>query len=151
MSSIFNISNIILNNNLTTQEEVLKKIAEIAVNNGIASFQEEVVNGLKKREGEGSTGFMEGFAIPHTKSSGVHNPAIVIITLSNGVEWNSMDGQPAKFIISLLIPDGEAGTTHLSFLSSISRALMHSEVRQKLLNAENAEVIFNELKQATNL
>ena len=147
MNSILHANHICLHNHSTTQSEVFQKIAEMAVANNIATSIEEVIEGLKNREKESTTGFMDGFAIPHTKSKAIKKPGIVIISLANGVEWNSLDGLPTKFVISLLIPEDEGGTTHLTLLSSVSRMLMHSDIRQKLLQAKDEESILHELNQ----
>ncbi|MGG0554735.1 PTS sugar transporter subunit IIA [Priestia aryabhattai] len=148
MNEMLRIQNIEINKNLNNQHEVFERIAEIAVENNFSSSKQLVIEGLSTREKQGTTGFMEGFAIPHTKSTAIKEPGIVIITLSEGIEWESMDGQPARFIISLLIPENESGTTHLSLLSSISRMLMHSEIRESLLNASNQEEVLKELNKA---
>jgi PTS system, IIA component len=50
-----------------------------------------------------------------------------------------MDGKPTSFIFSLLIPDGEAGTTHLKLLASVARLLMKADVKEALLGATTAE------------
>ncbi|PGN53180.1 PTS fructose transporter subunit IIA [Priestia megaterium] len=148
MNKILKIQNIKINENLSNQQEVFERIAEVAVENNFSSSKQLVIDGLSAREKQGTTGFMEGFAIPHTKAAAIKEAGIVIITLSEGIDWDSLDGQPARFIISLLIPESEGGTTHLSLLSSISRMLMHSEVRDSLLNASNQEEVLKELNQA---
>lgn len=137
---------ILLNQSLKNQEEVFYKIAETAVTNEIATNINEVVEGLKRREEEGTTGFLEGFAIPHTQNEAILRPAIIIIQNKNGIEWNSLDGIPSQFFISLLIPKKEAGTTHLTLLSSLSRMLMHEDIREKLKNAGRSKEIINVLQ-----
>ena len=91
---------------------------------------------------------MEGFAIPHTKSADVKKAGVIVLKTDNGIEWNSLDGSPVRFIISLLIPEDEAGTTHLSLLSSLSRMLIHGEVREQLMNAGSSREIFETLNTA---
>lgn len=125
-----------------TQKEVFQEIATLAVREGLATDEEAVVLGLENREKESTTGFTDGFAIPHTKSEAIQKPGIVIIVNEQGIEWNSMDDKPAKFFISLLIPEQEAGTTHLNLLAAISRMLVHDEVREALLKTKSAEDIF---------
>jgi PTS system, IIA component len=98
-----------------------------------------VYNGLVEREQQGTTGMMDGFAIPHAKSSAITTPKIVIVRLNEGIDWNSMDGNPTLFIFSLLIPDGEAGTTHLKLLATVARMLMKADVKEALLSAKTAE------------
>lgn len=80
---------------------------------------------------------MDGFAIPHAKDQSISEPSILIVTLNQGIEWNSLDGQLIDFIIALFIPDIEAGTTHLKLLSAVARLLMRNEVTEKLKAAQS--------------
>lgn len=146
MQEVFSIENISVNEKLETQMEAFDRIAELAVSNGIADSKQAIIDGLQQREKESTTGFMEGFAIPHTKSPQVKRASVVILKTDNGIEWNSLDGSPVRFIISLLIPESEGGTTHLTLLSSLSRMLIHGEVREKLANAGSAQEVMEVLE-----
>lgn len=148
MTDIFNLDYICVNERISSQQEAFVKIAQVAADQNLATDRQSVVDGLSRREQEGSTGFMDGFAIPHTKCAAVQKPGVVILTSTQGIEWQSMDGKPARFIISLLIPDSEAGTTHLTLLSHISRLLIHNDIRQNLLNAGTPAEILAELNRA---
>jgi PTS system fructose-specific IIA component len=106
-----------------------------------------LIQGLKDREKEGTTGFLDGFAIPHTKNATIQRPGIIVQMMENGVEWNSMDGQPVNIAIALLIPESEAGTTHLNYLSKIAKMLMHEEIRKQLMDAQSEQEIFDILSQ----
>ncbi|MFP7223894.1 PTS sugar transporter subunit IIA [Priestia filamentosa] len=128
-----------LNSTASSQVGVFQAIADIAVENSIATNAEEVVRGLQAREAQSTTGFQDGFAIPHTQTEAVVKPAIVIVRTETGIEWESFDDQPAFFFLSLLIPKEEAGTTHLQALSALSRVLMDDEQRQELLDAKTNE------------
>lgn len=132
---------IFMDESLSSQEEVFHFIAQKAVSLGISNDENAVYNGLVEREQQGTTGMMDGFAIPHAKSSAITNPKIVIVRLAGEIDWNSMDGKPTSFIFSLLIPDGEAGTTHLKLLATVARMLMKADVKEALLEATNAEQI----------
>lgn len=123
----------------SSQTGVFQNIADIALENGIATSVEEVVKGLQTREAQSTTGFQDGFAIPHTQTSAVVKPAIVVVRTETGIEWESFDDQPAFFFLSLLIPKSEAGTTHLQALSSLARVLMDESKRQELLDAKTNE------------
>src|SRR5690625_4736217 len=86
----------------TSQEDIFNEIAAIAVEQGIAKNKKRVVKGLTKREEESTTGFFDGFAIPHTKDKTIHKAAVVIIVNENGIEWESMDGKQQGFSFSFL-------------------------------------------------
>ncbi|WP_409294291.1 PTS sugar transporter subunit IIA [Peribacillus sp. SCS-26] len=148
MNSLFTLDTIRVDEKINDQQEAFKRIAGIAFENGITESPEDVAAGLKEREKEGTTGFLEGFAIPHTKSAAVKEPAVIVIRTTEGIEWQSLDGEPVSFIISLLIPEEEKGTTHLTLLSHISRLLIHAEVRRDLRGAADQAGIVEVLGKA---
>lgn len=119
-----------------SQKDIFKLISNEAVNKGYAKDSNLLMEALNNRENEGTTGMMDGFAIPHAKSNTIKMPALIIFKLTNGVEWNSMDGKQIDFVISLLIPEEEKGTTHLQLLSKVARLLMKEEVKNLLKEAK---------------
>lgn len=123
------------------QAEVFTEIAAIAVAANIATQPMEVIASLKAQEQEGTTGMMDGFAIPHGKSSAINRPGIIIISLKEGIEWQSLDGQAITFVVALLIPAGEAGTTHIKLLSKVARMLMQEPIKEALKLANTAKEI----------
>lgn len=148
INSLLNHHHIHLNQDLQTQKDVFHHIADVAVRQGIATSEEDVVNGLLAREQESTTGFQDGFAIPHTQVDAIQHPGIIIVSTQNGVAWQSLDEQPATFFIALLIPENNAGTMHLTLLSSISRILMHEDVRDTLATAQSAEQVMQPFETA---
>lgn len=139
---------VVVEGNLTTQKEAFLQIAKIAFESGVTTSAEETTAGLFEREEQSTTGFLDGFAIPHTQREVIQKPAVIIISNQNGIEWNALDGKPVTFMIGLLIPKNEEGTTHLELLSSISRMLIEEEVREKLLDAKTKEDIISIITKA---
>lgn len=127
---------IFLNQTHTSKEEVFRFLAEQTVALGIADSAQPVVTALEQRESEGTTGMMDGFAIPHAKSAAIIKPSVMIVSFTEGVEWDSLDGQPIRYAIALFIPEGEAGTTHLQLLSKIARMLMKQDFKEKFAAAQ---------------
>lgn len=115
-----------------TQQEVFEWIASEAEQRRYTSSHSEVKKELELREKEGITGMMDGFAIPHAKSSSIRIPAIIVLKLKNKVEWYSMDGKPIDFVIALLIPENAKGTIHLKILSEVAKMLMKDEAKEAL-------------------
>ena len=76
-----------------------------------------------KREEEGSTGVGEGVAIPHAKTSAVTRPGLAFMRCLDGVEFDSLDGQPAKLFFLIAAPDSK-DNVHLDVLSRLSTLLM---------------------------
>ena len=115
---------------LESQEDVFHYLSELVVKEGYAKKASEVLKALKDREAEGSTGMMDGFAIPHAKSNTITKPGVAIVKLAAGINWESMDGKPTKYIVALFIPETEAGTTHLKLLSQLARLLMKDDFKK---------------------
>nr|WP_282066758.1 fructose PTS transporter subunit IIA [Bacillus pumilus] len=128
-----------LHETASSQAGVFAAIADIAYKAGICTSAEDVKKGLAEREALSTTGFQDGFAIPHTQTEAITKPALVIVRTETGIEWDAFDGKPCFFFLSLLIPKNEAGTTHLKALSSLSRGLMDEAKRQKLLETRTNE------------
>ncbi|GEN92134.1 hypothetical protein TKO01_21800 [Tetragenococcus koreensis] len=84
---------------------------------------------------------MDGFAIPHAKDESIKEAGVIIVYPNNGIEWNSMDDRLTKYVIALFVPDTEAGTTHLTILSTLARLLMKAEVTEQLKKATSASEI----------
>lgn len=126
---------------LKTQGEVFDFLAKTVVEKQVANDISEVHNALKKRESEGTTGMMDGFAIPHAKSDAITQPAIVVIKLQQGIDWDSMDGQPTQYIISMFIPTAESGSTHLKVLSQVARMLIKSEFKEAFIETDSKEAL----------
>lgn len=128
------------------KKDVFAYLAGLVVENGYADDTDQVYKTLLSREEEGTTGMMDGFAIPHAKSQAVIKPGIAVLKLKNGVEWESMDGKLIDSVIALFIPETEVGSTHLTYLSKIARILMKNDFKNDFKEAheiEEIETVFN--------
>lgn len=132
----------------TTQHDVFEYLAQLVVTHQYAANASDVVEALKSREAEGTTGMMDGFAIPHAKSSAISKPGISVLKLTQAVEWDAMDGQPIKYVFALFIPESQAGTTHLKLLSQMARLLMRKEFKEAFTKATTADEIYQLLQQS---
>lgn len=91
---------------------------------GIANDSDALLAAFLKRESEGTTGMVDGYAIPHAKTDAVVRPAVVVLKAADGVAaWDTMDGAPVTCAIALLVPESQAGTAHLQILSKVATAL----------------------------
>lgn len=105
---------------------------------GKVSDPERFKEAVLMREEEFSTGIGMGIAIPHGKSDAVLEPSMVFGKSKVGVDYESMDDKPAHLFFLIAVPV-ESSDLHLRALSEISRNLMHSDVREKLMKAESFE------------
>jgi PTS system fructose-specific IIA component len=90
-----------------------------------------------------------GIGIPHAKTSAVTRPSVVFARSEEGIDFDAMDDEPAHLLFMLIVPE-EGGEEHLEILSSLSRALMHEEVRESLRAAETTEGVRDALKEAVS-
>ena len=87
-----------------------------------------------RREKEGSTGIGEGIAIPHAKTNAVKQPGLAAMIVRKGVDFDSLDGEPARLFFMIAAPDTE-DNVHLDVLSRLSMLLMDDDFRAGLLSA----------------
>ena len=122
--------NVFVAENFASRDEVLSFVSNQAVKAGVADDADAVMNAFLAREAEGTTGMMEGFAIPHAKSDAITEASVIVVKDDSGVTgWDTMDGAPVNVAIALLIPGAQAGTTHLKILSKVAEALMDEGFR----------------------
>ena len=141
-SDLMTPEHVFLTDGIGTRDDVLRFVADRAVELGLARDADALVAAFLKREDEGTTGMMDGFAIPHAKSSTVVETAVLVVRDSAGVSgWDTMDDLPVNVAIALLIPDGQAGTAHLKLLSRVAEALMDDDFRLRVKTAADAAAI----------
>lgn len=141
MADFVKASQVFLDNPATDVDEVLEFLAAKATELGISNDEQAVLAAFKAREAEGTTGMMSGFAIPHCKSDAVLTASVLVVKFAGDVAWDSMDGQPIRVAISLLVPEGEAGVTFLRMLSQVAVLLMNEEFRDKVIATDDPEAI----------
>lgn len=136
------VENVFVAEDFASRDEALSFVSNQAVKAGIASDADAVMNAFLAREAEGTTGMMEGFAIPHAKSDAITEAAVVVVKDESGVTgWDTMDGAPVNVAIALLIPGAQAGTTHLKILSKVAEALMDEDFRATVKGSTDAAEI----------
>lgn len=136
------VENVFVAEDFASRDEALSFVSNQAVKAGIAGDADAVMNAFLAREAEGTTGMMEGFAIPHAKSDAITEAAVIVVKDESGVTgWDTMDGAPVNVAIALLIPGAQAGTTHLKILSKVAEALMDENFRATVKGSNDAAEI----------
>ncbi|MGH4117166.1 PTS sugar transporter subunit IIA [Clostridium sp.] len=129
-----------------TKEDVIIEMATMLDENGKLLDKNKYIKAVTDREKEFSTGIGMGIAIPHGKSSGVKEAALVFGRSEEGIDYQSMDDELAHIFFLIAVPE-ESSNEHLKILSQISRKLMHKELRDSLMNANSPEEIITLLDQ----
>ncbi|MDN6231998.1 MAG: fructose-specific PTS transporter subunit EIIC [Staphylococcus simulans] len=124
----------------TSKEGVIDALVDQLDHAGILSDVKAFKEAIMAREGQSTTGIGEGIAIPHAKVDAVKKPAIAFGKSKAGVDYQSLDGQPAHLFFMIAAPEGGA-QTHLDALAKLSGVLMDDDVRKALLNAETPDEV----------
>ena len=127
-----------LNGIANSKQDAINKLVDLMAKNGNLTDKEKYKEVVLKREEEGSTGIGEGIAIPHGKTDAVSKPGLSAMVINDGVEFDSLDGQPAKLLFLIAAPNTK-DNVHLDVLSRLSTLLMDTEFRKSLMEAKTPE------------
>ena len=127
-----------LNGIANSKQDAINKLVDLMAKNGNLTNKEKYTQVVLKREEEGSTGIGEGIAIPHGKTDAVSKPGLSAMVINDGVEFDSLDGQPAKLLFLIAAPNTK-DNVHLDVLSRLSTLLMDTEFRKSLMEAKTPE------------
>jgi len=120
--------------------EVLQEFASLLYDAGKVDDKEGLTRVLAARESLGSTGIGDGVAIPHGKLKGLKGLVLAFGRSRAGIDFDSLDGEPAHLFFLLLAPDDAPGE-HLKALARISRMMKNSDLRESLLKAASVKEI----------
>lgn len=129
---------ICLNGRAENKKDALDQIVDLMAKSGRVGDVEKYRKGVYAREEESTTGIGEGIAIPHCKSDAVIRPGLAAMTLPDGVDFESLDGQPANLFFLIAAPDTE-DNVHLDVLSKLSVLLMDEDFTDGLRQAKSVE------------
>ena len=124
----------------TTKEGVIDEMISGLSANGIINDAAVYKEGIMKRESQTSTGLGDGIAMPHAKNKAVIKPAVVFAKSAAGVDYASLDGQPAHLFFMIAAPEG-ANNVHLEVLASLSRLLINPDFTASLKKAKTPEEV----------
>mgnify|MGYP005904331815 FL=1 len=125
-----------------TKQEIIDEMVEILYQGGKLNDKEEYKKAILAREAQSSTGLEEGIAIPHTKTSAVKIPSIAFGLSKNGVDYESLDGEPSKLFFMIAAP-ANASDTHIEILSKLTTMLLDDEIREKLLEVKTKQEVID--------
>lgn len=133
---------------LSDKEDVLRRVASVAAGSGIAgeTSEQEIYDALMEREALGSTGFGNGVAIPHCRLKGAGGFAAGLITSSEGIDFDSIDGEKARLFPFVIGPESEP-KEYLRLLSSIAQVFRNDKTRKELLSLSSPQEILQLLRE----
>lgn len=114
-------------------DQMIEQLAALGKIDSVAEFKKAILS----REAESTTGIGMSVAIPHGKSTAVKEASVIFARNTAGLDWGSLDGEPAKLIFMIAVPAENKEDTHLKILQMLSRKLMDDSFRADLLAAED--------------
>lgn len=136
-----------LNGTPAGKTEALNQCIDLMAKSGKISNVEKYRKGVFAREEEGTTGIGMGIAIPHCKSDAVTKAGLAAMVVKDGVDFESLDGTPAKIIFLIAAPNTE-DNVHLQVLSKLSVMLMDEQFTNSLINAGSVDEFLNIIDRA---
>jgi PTS system fructose-specific IIC component len=126
-----------------TKAQVIHEMVDIlAESYDLSKMQVEAVNeAITYRERQKSTGMEKGVAIPHGKTEHIDGLIASMGVFPEGVEFDSLDRRPSKFII-LMVSDFKQSTTHVQALAQVMRILQREEVSQTVLEVKDGPAVY---------
>ena len=139
-SNLFSENCINLNLKGSTKSEIIDELVEMLNAAGKLNDKEEYKKQILKRESQSSTGLEEGIAIPHAKTAAVKIPSIAFGISKNGVDYESLDGEPSKLFFMIAAP-ANASDTHIEILSKLTTMLLDDDIRERLLEVKTPQEV----------
>ena len=126
----------------TTKVDIIKELARLHEKTGVLNDYDGYVEALMAREAQSSTGIGEGIAIPHAKTKYVKKPALAMGRKPEGIDYDSLDGEPATLFFMIAAPDG-ANNTHIETLARLSQLLLDDDFKEALEKAPTADAVLD--------
>jgi len=125
-----------------TKSQVITELSNMLKAENRISDLKLFMEDVYERESLGSTGIGFKIAIPHTKSKYVTKPSLVFGRTNDGIEFESLDNEPAKLFFLIAMPES-GSNSHLQVLALLSRNLIHEEFRDQLLEAKTSQEVLD--------
>lgn len=136
ISDLLQVGSIELGVKLKDKNDAIDRLVELMNKTGALKDAKAYRKGVFVREEESTTGIGEGIAIPHCKSDAVLRPQLVAMVCPEGVDYQSLDGEPAKLFFLIAAPNSEENI-HLDVLARLSAMLMDFDFTEKLIAAKS--------------
>lgn len=130
----------------TTRDRALEELSELAAAQNHVYEAPDVYAAVLRRENEMGTALEEGIAVPHARFSRLDKPVIVFGRSRTGIEWDSPDGEPTRFIFLVMAP--ERTDEQVQILALIVRTMHQAPIREQVLRAEDPDALWSILQKA---
>ena len=135
-----------VNATCSNKDEAIDTLVSLMAKQGNLNNQDVYKQGIYAREELSTTGIGEGIAIPHAQSEAVNAPGLAAMVVKDGVDYQSLDNQPAKLFFMIAVPK-TGGNEHLQILAMLSQMLMDTDFKDSLINAQSVEEFMDLINQ----
>jgi PTS system nitrogen regulatory IIA component len=125
-----------------SKKRVLECLSEVLSASLTTHSKEQIFDQLIARERLGSTGLGSGVALPHCRLTGIDEPMAALLTLTEGVDFDSPDEQPVDLIFGLIVPEN-ADEEHLQLLAQLAELCLKKDMCNQIRTADKADKILN--------
>lgn len=129
---------ILLDASPSDKSAAISQLADLMDKGGNLKDKEQYKKDVLAREASGTTGLGDGIATPHAKSAGVKAAGLAAMTVPQGIDFQSMDGNPARLFFMIAAPDG-GNDEHLQILSKLATMIMDPDFKEALIQAKTKE------------
>lgn len=149
LSELIKKKNIIIGSPAKNRWDIISEMLDVAAKNNDLSNEdiEEIESSLIEREKTMSTGIGKGVAIPHCTSVLVNDTIIVISLSEKGIDFDSIDGEPVKIVIMLIVPKSKL-TQHIKTLANIAKLMSDDKIKDKMLTLKTPDSIYKLIKDS---
>lgn len=149
ISDLLSLNAIDVNAKASSKQEALRAAVALMVKTGVIKDEKAYFDAVLAREEESTTGVGQEVAIPHAKGDFVSKPALVAMVFRDGVEYDSLDGQPVKVLFLIAAPKSEGqDNAELEVLSRLSKLLMDPTTIEELKNSQDAASFLKTISKA---
>ena len=120
------------------KQDAISHLVDLMDKGGNLKDKEQYKKDVLAREASGTTGLGDGIATPHAKSAGVKAPGLAAMTIPEGIDFQSMDGNPARLFFAIAAPDG-GNDEHLMILSKLATMIMDPDFKEALIKAKSKD------------
>lgn len=150
ITDLLSIQGIDMNAYVSSKEEAINHLVDLMDATGNISDKEAYKEGILAREAQSTTGVGEGIAIPHAQVAAVTRPGLAVMVVKDGVDYQSLDGQPARLFFMIAAPK-DGGNVHLETLARLSGMLMDNDFKESLINASSATAFLKLIDDKENV
>jgi fructose-specific phosphotransferase system IIA component len=149
LTEVMNENLMILNLESKNKYDTIREMIDLLDKENLLNSKEDYLKDVLKREKVSSTNLVEGLSMPHAKSKGVKNSAVVFARSTDGISWDGEE-KNVNVVFLIAVPEEKASDDHLIILSTLAKCFMHDNFFDNLIEAETRPGIIKVIENQIN-